>query len=403
MSKTKFISPMDQPEKKFRLIDWLDSCFQNSDFDHFLCAVAFAKISPFYKLNDAITGWQSKGNDSVAVFGIDHQGTSYQALDYCLGVFSMVKIIHASYSTFHPKLFIFYGEHKAEVYCGSSNFTSGGLETNFECGLITTFSLPQDSPAFSEYLDGFQNICKAPYCKTLDRALLETLADRKVLLDEAKRYSKSRRISKKGISLADYFPPYYAKPARRIPSKLLAKKRNNKPNKLTNKATSQSSSPIISKGFVIQVNPHKNGEIFLSKKAIDQNPSFFGYPFTGKTTPKKANNDSYPQREPDPIVNIFVFDKSGSLCSQELLYPLNTIFYSKRSEIRITITPSILNNLQNFSQYPILVMQESDDPACDYDLLFYAEGSSKYNDYLSLCDQALPPGGNKISRKMGWF
>ena len=78
----------------------------------------------------------------------------------------------------------------------------------------------------------------------------------------------------------------------------------------------------------------------------------------------------------------------------------------KKSEIRITITPSILSALNVAAittNYPILVMTTSTIIGCDYELSFYAPGSAIYNDYLSVCNQSLPSGGKPISRKMGWL
>jgi len=162
--------------------------------------------------------------------------------------------------------------------------------------------------------------------------------------------------------------------------------------------------PVVINGFVIQIVPHHNGEILLSKVAINQNPTFFGFPFTGATTSKKSGNPSYPQRVPDPIVNIRVFDSKGNLIKTELNYALNTIYYTKKSEIRITITPSILSGLTAPpNAYPLLVMRESTIIGCDYDLDFYSAGSIDYNNYLAICNQSLPSGGKSIARRMGWI
>ncbi|MEG0836015.1 MAG: hypothetical protein RR413_11280, partial [Christensenellaceae bacterium] len=126
--------------------------------------------------------------------------------------------------------------------------------------------------------------------------------------------------------------------------------------------------------------PHYNGEVFLSKRAIDQNPVFFGFPFTGQTNPKKATNASYPQREPDPIVNIFIYDAAGNLEKTTNNYSLNTVFYKSKSEIRITISPDILSSVQ---EYSILVMTISNIVNCDYDLTIFNPGSTEYAQYLA--------------------
>lgn len=441
MANFKYINPLDQPTGVFRLIDWLESNFLCDDFQHFCCLVAFAKIKPFYKLHNSIQLWNGKGKDSKAIIGIDHKGTSIQALQYALSNFDNVDILHLKYATFHPKLYLFYGATKASAYYGSSNFTSGGLETNFEGGVLIDFELPNDQTAFNDLLNQF-NVLSAPTCScstTLTPAFLNILISKNLLLDEtiaSPRTTASAATPSSGAtpsatsSSGALFGTIPIKPARPIPKSIMlsaasssgivinpprrtSKKSSAKIAKGISASTSKSAPkasssyiiPVVVDGFVIQVSPHNNGEIHLSKLATDQNAPFFHYPFTGMTVPKKPSNPSYPQCVPDPIVNIRVFDSTGSLVNTVLNYSLNTIYYTKKSEIRITITPSILNglNLAPTANYPILVMRTSAIPGCDYDLDFYAEGSTDYNNYLALCNQSLPSGVKPSPRKMGWF
>src|SRR5205085_2252108 len=89
---------------------------------------------------------------------------------------------------------------------------------------------------------------------------------------------------------------------------------------------------VSSEALVIQIVPHHNGEVFLSKIAVNQNPGFFGFPFRGITTPKIARNPSYPQRVPDPVVNITVYDAAGNVTLTRTAFELNTVYYSTKSE-----------------------------------------------------------------------
>lgn len=434
MSLYQYIRPADQPTGVFRLIDWMEANFLSSDYDSFKCLVAFAKIKPFYKLHESIQKWNSRGNQSEAVIGVDHKGTSYQALQYALANFDTVNILHADYSTFHPKLYIFLGNEKATAYYGSSNFTSGGLETNFEGGVIINYNLPDDQPELDDLLNSFNSVFSPSVsCLTpLTLATLDEMKSRGLLLDESVKPKTSRGSSTASsggstTTAPAIFGSFTVKPARSIPKSVMTAaaasagivmppvkstrsthgrgaSRTTPPT--TTPAPSPIVMPVLTDGFVIQVIPHHNGEILLSKLAVDQNRPFFGFPFTGTTVPKKANNPTYPQRVPDPIVNIRVFDNSGLLVNTELNYSLNTIYYEKKSEIRITITPSILSALNVATittNYPILVMRVSDVEGCDYDLDFYEYGSPAYNSYLAICDQTLPSGGKPIARKMGWI
>lgn len=434
MIQIRFINPLDQPTGNFRLLDWLESNFINPNYNHFKCIVAFAKVNPFYKLDANIKNWKSNKNSSEAIFGIDHNGTSYQALQYALNNFDTVRILHVNYSTFHPKIYIFYGDHKATAYCGSGNFTSGGLETNFESGVILEFDLPADQIKFDEFLSCYTSLISpsVPCTSILDQNFLNNLLNRGLLMDESKPGSAAqpttpntltRNINTSGTNntMPKLFGHFSVVPARPIPKNIMstvATSPGNASNKThnttqigtfsTSTSTANTSAPIpfTPQGFVIQLSPHHNGEIFLSKRGINQCPAFFGYPFSGLTTPKKALNPAYPQRIPDPIVNIRVFNSAGVLAHTVNNYNLNMVYYTSKAEIRITITPSILSDLNyvnGSTDYPILIMRTSSIPGCDYDMDFYAKGSNSYNTYLNICNQTLPSGGKSVARKMGWF
>ncbi|WP_457630025.1 hypothetical protein, partial [Oceanithermus sp.] len=151
----------------------------------------------------------------------------------------------------------------------------------------------------------------------LDDDLLAELVENGFVLDERQtqkgEWARSRRISGHEGTLRD-FPGLEVVPPSPLPYEGLRNKRPSMEKAIsTGRVTHQEPDQIVAQALVIQVIPHHNGEIFLSKTAVNQNPKFFGWPFTGKTRPKKASNPSYPQREPDPVVNIRVFDKSGTL------------------------------------------------------------------------------------------
>jgi hypothetical protein len=150
---------------------------------------------------------------------------------------------------------------------------------------------------------------------------------------------------------------------------------------------------------VIQIVPHDNGEVFLSKIAADQDPEFFGLPFTGLTIPKTLGGRPYPQRLPDPIVNIRIYDAQGNIIEDRDNYPLNTVFYDVKSEIRITLSQDFVRKIEPFS---VLVMRRTSDRH-DYDLDVFCPGTATYEQYLDACTQTMPSGGSDRARKMGWI
>ena len=408
------LNPADQPSGKYRILQWFENCFDNPSYDHCRLVSAFARVRPFYKLESQVSSWKSTGKTIEAIFGIDLQGTSRQALEYALSTFDKTFVVNARDSTFHPKMYMFFGKSEATIYYGSSNFTVGGLETNFEGGIILDFNIQTNQDAFMQAENIFLSLLpKNLSCsKELTHNVLMQLQNSNVLLDESLRKIGKERIQavSKALEsagddiLSKTFDSYKTYPAKPIPKEVMNSKNasTHGTKSLVNALTS--GAPIVS-GLIIQIAPHKNGEIHLSKIAINQNPSFFGFPFSGKTIPKKATNTPYPQRTPDPVVNIEVYDDRGALAHIEHLYKLNTIFYTKKSEIRITITPHILKALEyeGDENYPILVISESSDSSYDYDMAFYAHGSSNYSTLIGMCNQELPSGGKPVSRKMGWF
>jgi len=149
----------------------------------------------------------------------------------------------------------------------------------------------------------------------------------------------------------------------------------------------------------MQIVPHHNGEVLLSMLAVDQNPTFFGWPFTGTSVPKKPTNRPYPQREPDPVVDITVYDTRGAVAATLTSYSLNLVYYTPKSEVRMTIQQSVAGKIPATS---ILVMRQGPS-GLDYTMHIHAPGGPTYNSYLQVCNQTMPSGGRSGARKFGWL
>jgi hypothetical protein len=152
--------------------------------------------------------------------------------------------------------------------------------------------------------------------------------------------------------------------------------------------------------FIIQIKPHHNGEVFLSKLAVNENPAFFGYPFTGSTIPKKTGkNKSYPQRDPDPTINLIAYGSGGQQLITLSNYRLNTVYYSVKSEIRITCSPIV----GVVPEYSIMIMNKPLLPyAVDYEVVIHTPESPEYQSWVGKCTNKMP-GGGKAPRAYGWL
>jgi len=158
--------------------------------------------------------------------------------------------------------------------------------------------------------------------------------------------------------------------------------------------------PPVQKTLLIDVRPHHNGELLLSKLAVNSDPEFFGFPFTGRTIPKRVGNAPYPMAEPDPRVEIVVRDASGDVI-RRVPHSLNVVYYETKGEIRITI-PHFL--IEDIPQMSLLSMTRDPEPELDYRLDFYPPEcvTPEAEQLRALRTTAMPSGGVPQVRRFGW-
>lgn len=385
--KIDIIKPLDGPIGTKRLIELMIKAFNDPSFNSFKMISAFAKIKPLIKLNPYIAKWKQNNNLSDVIFGIDHYGTSIELLTEAINVFDNVYITHNPIigCTFHPKIYLWSGSMKALAVIGSQNFTVGGLETNYETSIIIDLDLKKDKLIWDNIYECWDQLTpqRYPNTKLLNRDLLKQLINQDLIVSET-LITQTKTKKAETESLFPVNPPV-------APAKI--------PKEFVKSATEIKEYVSNINSLVIQILPHRNGEIFLSMRAVKDNPKFFGFPFTGKTKPKYKNNPSYPQREPDPSALLFLFDNDAKCIYKADINQLNMVYYERKADIRITINPSIARSIDPYS---ILVMHQSNDKEHDYLLEIYKPGSKIYQSYLSVCDITLPSGGKSKSRKMGW-
>ncbi len=283
--------------------------------------------------------------------------------------------------------------------------TVGGTEKNFEAGVLLDMDLPAEAAMLAALEEAWTDLLPAscPATKVLDETLLEKLiADGDVVNErfmrpgngdpEGTRVAGGRRPSRSGLVV---------KPESPLPKKALVPKGRVTAETIVSTATTTTPAPIepaTARGLAIQIKPHHNGEIFLSVTAVLQNPEFFKWPFTGWSIPKKAGNLPYPQLDPDPVVNITVYGATTSPLLTLFAYKLNTIYYTKKSEIRITASPLV----SVVPEYSVMIIERGEAHGIDYEITIHTPDSPDYAAWVAACNQAMPSGG-KEPRKYGWF
>ena len=390
-------------QPNWRLGDHLDQALATHGTPVQLVIVsAFASLAALLRLKATVIQISKAGAKVQLVLGVDLGGTSKEALQE-VGSWPIPVFVYKNRMigiTFHPKIYSITWPSRGEIIVGSNNLTDGGFYRNYEASSRTIYSLPADQVAFEKarvQLRRFLEPC-GPVVSLLTPEYLAGL----LALPEIPSEGKARRARAEGIPR---HPPSNMFGFEQIPSAPKVPKVQVPPATPPSLATASPAAKPKAKGaptkgetFAIQIRPHDNGEIFLSVTAALQNPEFFNWPFNGKSTPKKAGNHPYPQLVPDPIVDIVVIGASAKPKLTLSDYALNTLYYARNHEIRITASslPKIVPDKS------IMVMRRSEAPGKDYEILVHRPDSPDYQKWLDACDQKMP-GGGKEPRRFGWL
>ncbi|RIJ65906.1 restriction endonuclease [Brevundimonas sp. LPMIX5] len=397
MPTIRLIKPRDQATGKNRLLHELKADLADPGFEDLKIVVAYAKSGPILRLQQAFAALRGRGGKIEAIIGIDQQGTSRQALELGLALFDATYVTQERGITFHPKAYIFSGSEKVRMYIGSSNLTVGGTETNFEASAVVDLDPATEGATVNELMELWTDLLpvNCPATRKLDLAALNSLTAQGFVLPEREVQQRTGK-AKKGTPLVPK-SGLLLQPPTPLPKSAM-KPGQPTPGIATKRGTASAPTGTAVAGIAMQITPHHNGEIFLSKMAANENPSFFAFPFKGVTVPKTATGKPYPQRLPDPVVNIDVYGAMGALTLSLASYSLNTVFYSPKSEIRVTASPLV----PKVPPYSIMVMRPGATEGVDYDIEIHTPDSPEYPKWRSVCTTAMP-GGGKPPRWYGWF
>lgn len=431
MGRPPSLRVIQQPFAPPALGDLLRAELMTGHWKSFRATVAFLKSSGVRYLSPPVDAFLSGGNVHLTIsVGIDHDGTSLEALQDLWRVidgrgrlFVFKEGQGGGNRTFHPKVYLFASDSEALAVIGSGNLTAGGLYTNHE--LSASIGLDLTDAASMTYLAELRTALDrwqtpGPACREVDASLIQDLYAAGDLLSEAsiaRAARASRAVTRSGTAAhttgrsvlfgasgATTVPPQPA-PMPALSSPPVTLPSLNRPAPSPNPAvrsgsSSPSNAPSPHTAFLIEVKPHHNGEVFLSKTAVDDDPGFFGYPFTGWTIPHRANNPPYPMVSPDPEIEIIVYDSQGAV-QLRAQHELNVVYYTRKSEIRITIPPVPLASIPQMS---LLVMTRNPTPTLDYWLEFFPPNCNdpRARQFGSYLVNELPSGGASDKRRYGW-
>jgi hypothetical protein len=127
------------------LRDFLTTVGADVDLMQLDVVVAWAKRSGLSRLQPHLETIHDRGGQMRLVVGIDEGGATRQGLELARVLFDSVHVFHdRSGRTFHPKVYLAAGSASARLLVGSHNATAGGVYFNYEAGVESELSLPDD-------------------------------------------------------------------------------------------------------------------------------------------------------------------------------------------------------------------------------------------------------------------
>lgn len=157
---------------------------------------AFASRQTLLRLRSSLLRLRDRGALVRMILGIDLGGTSEEALAEALSWkvdTRLVKHRRAGH-TFHPKMYLVKRPGRADILIGSSNMTDGGFFTNYEGGILFSFSLPGDELGYAEARTSLQRFLDptGPTVRVLSQSLLaQLLARRDIPTTEEQRRART--------------------------------------------------------------------------------------------------------------------------------------------------------------------------------------------------------------------
>ncbi|WP_220038099.1 phospholipase D family protein [Curtobacterium sp. MCBD17_032] len=140
---------------------------------------AWGKASALSLLEESIASFKADGGRLELFLGLSQGGATEQGLEMALDLANKTYVIFdPSGRTFHPKLYLHRDARSFSALIGSQNLTAGGLQTNYEAGLLIegTFFNRDDMEVLGKLEDYVETLrVDVDICKPLDERLLKAL------------------------------------------------------------------------------------------------------------------------------------------------------------------------------------------------------------------------------------
>jgi HKD family nuclease len=383
---------------------------------------AFVALQTIMRLKNRIAYLRDQGVDVRFVFGIDLGGTSQEVLKEILSWHINISIVkhRIPRHIFHPKLYFFEWETKAEIILGSNNLTEGGFFRNYEGFSRITYQLPDDLSEFQKACADLERFINptGPIVYALTEDFLRKLIARNEVPTEAEA-QEARAISSRqrrkahisaekepifGVEEIAPPPPLSAELLERLIVNVRNRRRERKSAiKRKKKSRRIIEPPILDKNrdalfpaaFYMTLPTLQGinipGEARIPLEAIEIAKEFWGWPdeYKEDISPRSGKERIYWNWR--PTWRVYSIENPRNVAIQQV----RMYMYTNSSDFRFYARP-LLNAGANLGD--IVRIKRIAEPEAEYECILARRGTPEYKDWLKYCTQAV----RNSSRRFGY-
>ena len=408
-----------QPFAKIRLGEFLLSHLADLQWTAFRAAVAFIKRSGMQHIRQPLLNFSDRAQVRISV-GIDLYGTSREALSDLLEATPHGQIFvyrnNGPY-TFHPKVYLFKSDHRADVVVGSGNMTGGGLFTNYEASLAASLDLTVSADlellqAIETTLDTW-SLPQQGVCYVLTPELLQQLVDAGLVRGEAQLVAMQERAQAvANESATPLAPPTADTPATTPPTRLFISTTVPPPPPIAQptaeaEAAELPSATLLSPPGIVLLSAggvssfvmtlqntdvgvgqttagtsRRSPEVFIPLAALDQNPGFWTFPT--QFTADRAWNRAHPAARRNRLGKM---DRMGVPMRIGVVQSVRMFFNPRKGDFRLGSEA-----LRSSGHIGDILLVRRVDPVngFEYDIQVAPQGSPLFQQLAPFCNMPTP-------------
>jgi len=361
---------------------------------------AFSNLQTILRFKTPTLAIRDAGLQVKFVLGIDLDGTSAEVLREIASWNIPVIIIkhRRSGHTFHPKLFLFEWNNKAEIIIGSNNITEGGLFSNYESSVRVFYDLPADQEIYNtaqgelrRFLDPHNNTAYPLTGELLDR--LVARGELATEVESRRTFRGHRRIARDenaepifGVEDIPTPPPPPQEYLDRVIEEVRTRRRAEQGEAIGEiPPVSLDAEDVVTPMAFYMTLPTLQGENIpgearIPLDAIRLAPEFWGWPseYERSESPREGHNRVYWNWR--PLWRVWSVETPNQIYNQEV----RMYMYDNSSDFRFYVRP-LVNAGGNMGD--VVRIRRLSQMDAEYECVLARRGTPEYEQWIQYCTQ----------------